>query len=76
MHIECDIASCEGNSECGVPRQETRQEHFLSKSGSMSSQVVAEAKEDRLCRMGGVGHVLGVICGRRGVKGCPCFFVS
>lgn len=29
-----------------------------------------------LCRMDGAGPVLGVSCGRRGVKGCPCFFAS
>lgn len=28
------------------------------------------------CRMGGVGNLLAVILRRRGIKGCPCFFVS
>lgn len=27
-----------------------------------------------LCRTDGAGHVLGVSCGRREIKGCPCFF--
>lgn len=55
---ECSIAQCRWGGKCSMLWQEMRKECFLSRPGWMSWQVVAEQKEDRLCRMDGVGKIL------------------